>query len=181
MTLSKPAPEQIALEDVIENTTWTPEVEIRTNRFARVPTRGILVTTRGKVVIEQNWFDRLNMSGILIADDAESWYESGSVKDVTIRNNTFNHCGGREHPVILIAPENTSVDPDVPVHRNIRIEGNIIRTANALVLDAKSTRGLTFRKNEISFTDAVRKPVNLAGAVRLTACSGVQIQDNMII
>lgn len=47
------------------------------------------------------------MSGILIADDAEGWLESDMVKDVTFRRNTFNHCGGKDRPVIFIAPENT--------------------------------------------------------------------------
>ena len=173
MTLDKPASAIIEPHDVIENVTWTPQVEIRGNRFARIPTRGILVTTRRKVVIEQNHFDRLMMSGILIADDAESWFESGRVEDVTIRQNTFNHCGGREHPVIYIAPENRHVDLDTPVHRNIRIEENCIHTADALLLDAKSTRGLSFRKNNITFTGTDRKPIDLTGAFRLTACSGV--------
>ncbi|SEO89799.1 right-handed parallel beta-helix repeat-containing protein [Paenibacillus sp. OV219] len=181
LTLDKPPSDSIAPHDVIENVTWTPQVEIRNNRFARIPTRGILVTTRRKVVIEQNHFDRLMMSGILIADDAESWFESGRVEDVTIRQNTFNHCGGREHPVIYIAPENRHVDLDIPVHRNIRIEENCIHTADALLLDAKSTRGLTFRENDITFTGTDRKPNDLTGAFRLTACSGVQLQDNKII
>ena len=29
------------------------------------------------------------MSGILLSDDASSWYESGMCKDVTISNNVF--------------------------------------------------------------------------------------------
>jgi hypothetical protein len=33
---------------------------------------GVLVTTRRKVVIENNRFDRITMSAVLISDDAES-------------------------------------------------------------------------------------------------------------
>lgn len=171
LTLNKPDPESMEPEDVVENVTWTPQVEIRNNYFARVPTRGILVTTRRKVVIEHNQFERTMMSGILIANDAESWFESGIVKDVTIRRNTFNHCGGEEHPVILIAPENTVVDSDQPVHRNIRIEENVIHNANALVLSAKSTCGLTFQNNHISFSDGE--------LFRLVACSDVRIDGGI--
>lgn len=54
----------------VENVTWTPEVEIRNNYFSRIPTRGILVTTRRKVVIEDNVFYRIPMSGVLVSDDA---------------------------------------------------------------------------------------------------------------
>lgn len=181
LTLEHQTSDLIAPHDVIENVTWTPQVEIRGNRFARIPTRGILVTTRRKVIIENNHFDRLEMSAILIADDAESWFESGRVEDVTISRNNFNQCGGREHPVIYIAPENRCADIEKPVHRNVRIEGNTFHCSDALLLDAKSTRELKFRKNKISCANASRKPADLTGAFRLTACSGVQIQDNRII
>ena len=52
----------------VENVTWTPEVEIRNNYFSRIPTRGILVTTRRKVVIEDNVFYRIPMSGVLVSE-----------------------------------------------------------------------------------------------------------------
>nr|WP_289201344.1 right-handed parallel beta-helix repeat-containing protein [Parabacteroides goldsteinii] len=105
ITLDRNIPQTIRdkKELVVENVTYTPEVLIRNNYFARIPTRGILVSTRRKVLIENNTFFRMQMSGILIADDARSWFESGMVRDVTIRNNNFMECGG---PVILISPEN---------------------------------------------------------------------------
>src|SRR5206468_12764963 len=74
----------------IENLTWTPEVLIQNSRFERTNTRGLLLTTRRKVIIENNVFYKTGMSPILIADDALSWFESGAVQDVTIRNNTFD-------------------------------------------------------------------------------------------
>lgn len=120
LTLNHPVPSAIQKEEVvIENVTWTPEVEIRKNYFARTPTRGILITTRRKVVIEKNIFYRTPMSAIAISNDARSWYESGPVHDVTIRNNQFIECGS---PVISIAPENDR--PNRSVHKGIRIENN---------------------------------------------------------
>ena len=103
----------------VENVTWTPEVEIRNNYFSRIPTRGILVTTRRKVVIEDNVFYRIPMSGVLVSDDARGWYESGPVRDVTIRRNLFMECGS---PVIAVMPENDRYEG--AVHRNVRIEAN---------------------------------------------------------
>lgn len=108
-----------AVDLAIENVTWTPEVEIRGCYFARTPTRGILITTRRKSVIEDNTFVRTPMPAILIADDARSWYESGPVKDLTIRRNTFIDCS---QPVIDVRPENDR--DDGPVHSNITIEAN---------------------------------------------------------
>lgn len=113
-------PERLSYEDwAVENITWTPEVEIRNNYFARTPTRGILISTRGKSIIEDNTFLRIPMASILVSDDARNWYESGPVKDLTIRNNTFIECS---NPVISISPEIEIYDQ--PVHKNILIESN---------------------------------------------------------
>lgn len=60
---------------------------IRDNRA-----RSVLVTTKGKVLIEGNYFSS-QMHGILIEGDNHKWYESGAVQDVTIRNNMFENIG----------------------------------------------------------------------------------------
>lgn len=129
---------------VIENVTWTPEVEITGNRFSRIPTRGILLTTRKKSLIENNVFYGMQMSAILVADDAMSWYESGPVHNLTIRRNTFLQCGG---PVILIAPEYRKYEG--PVHKHILIEENVFESDNPGVsaISAKGVDGLIIRNN----------------------------------
>ena len=129
---------------VVENVTWTPEVNIVNNYFGRIPSRGLLVTTRRKVNIENNTFYAMQMSGILIADDAMSWYESGMAKDVTIHNNTFIDC---KSPIIFIQPENR-VDKGY-VHSNIRIENNTFKGVDGTVVSAKSVLGLDILDNLI--------------------------------
>lgn len=104
---------------VVENTTWTPSVEITGNYFARTPTRAILLTTRRPSVISRNVFYRIPMAAILVSDDARSWYESGPVHNLTISDNTFFECSA---PAILIKPELTTFE--APVHRNIIIRNN---------------------------------------------------------
>ena len=126
----------------VENITWTPEVEIRNNYFARTPTRGILITTRGKSIIENNTFFRIPMASILISDDARNWYESGPVKDLTIRNNIFIECN---NPVINISPEIEKFDQ--PVHKNILIEGNRFIGASDNFLKISATDNVTIRNN----------------------------------
>lgn len=129
---------------VIENVTWTPEVEITGNRFSRIPTRGVLLTTRKKSLIENNVFYGMQMSAILVADDAMSWYESGPVHNLTIRKNTFLQCGG---PVILIAPEYKKYEGSV--HKHILIEENVFESDNPGVsaISAKGVDGLVIRDN----------------------------------
>lgn len=121
LTLSSPLSSEVMQQKdlVVENVTWTPEVRITNNYFARVPTRGILITTRRKSLIEGNTFYGMQMSGIFVADDGLSWYESGPVHDLTIRQNTFLNCG---EPIISIDPENREYKG--AVHKNITIEEN---------------------------------------------------------
>ena len=174
LTLDKPLPASLRVADkwVVENVTYTPEVVIRHNYFTRVPSRGILMTTRRKVVIEDNTFHRMQMSGILIADDARSWYESGPVKDVTIRNNRFLECAT---PVIFIWPENDKNQGCV--HRNIRIENNFFRLnkgTDAIV--AKSVEGLTVTGNSFQGVDSL----DLNRLVRTEGCQDVKLEGNWL-
>lgn len=118
-TTEKLPDESLSGELVIENTTWTPEVEIEKNIFARTPTRAILLTTRRRSVIRYNVFFRIPMPAILVADDARSWYESGPVHDLLITGNRFFECSA---PAILIKPE-ISIS-NGPVHSGIFINNN---------------------------------------------------------
>lgn len=139
--------------DCVENITCTPSVEVRNCYFNRISTRGILVTTPRKVVIANNTFDHLGMSAVLIEADAEGWYESGPVKDVTIENNRFIGCaynGGPHKATIAINPSNKVLDSKKPVHTGIRIIGNYFETEGRPILYAKSTRDLIYRNNTVN-------------------------------
>ncbi|WP_250301589.1 Ig-like domain-containing protein [Streptomyces sp. A 4/2] len=131
---------------VVENTTYTPTVDIAGNTFRNIPTRGVLVTTRRPVVIQDNVFDGTQMAGIFISSDAYQWYESGPVRDVLIKNNTFLRPAD---PVIFVEPTNQVVDAANPVHRNIRIQDNDFRIGDVRLLDAKSVGGITFERNDV--------------------------------
>ena len=154
LTLDGSVPKDVVLErDCMENMTCTPSVYIARNTFTRTSTRGVLVTTPRKVVIEDNEFISTGMTAILIEGDALDWFESGPVTDVTIRRNTFTDCafhGGPNHATIAINPSNTKVGPEYPVHRNIRITDNTFNIFYGPALSAKSVRGLTFKRNSVN-------------------------------
>jgi len=167
--------------DCLENMSREPSVVVRNCRIEGTNTRGMLVTTRGKVLIENNVFYRTGMQAILIADDAKSWYESGPVRDVMIRHNRFDECGYNSAPdnyTIAIVPENSELVSGYAVHRNIRIEDNIFKVYDYPVLKARSVDGLTFLHNTIlssSFLPAgQRRP-----RVLLTACTRTRISEGL--
>lgn len=161
----------------IENITWTPEVVIQNSRFERTNTRGILVTTRRKVLIENNIFFHTGMYPILIADDASSWFESGAVQDVTIRNNVFEECGNNSGSgAINIAPENHDLTEENSVHRNIRITENVFIVNRGGVLNARSVDRLVFTSNKIMHTNLIEDVDK--SVIYLAACKNVLIEKN---
>jgi hypothetical protein len=187
LELSAPLPSGVGVNDCLENLTWTPSLTVRGCRFEMTNTRGLLVTTPRKVVIEDNHFYRPGMYAIQISGDAGSWYESGAVRDVTIRRNIFEECGynrgRRDSYAIAVNPEVHEQVEGHYVHRNIRILNNAFRVLNGLVLKAKSVDGLTFKGNTIersAWTPPLRSAPNPneqpAEAFLLESCKGVDIQ-----
>ncbi|WP_142307646.1 discoidin domain-containing protein [Bacillus toyonensis] len=146
LTLDQNVPSSVTANSYfVENATWNPNVTITGSTFESIATRGILVTTRGNVLIDHNTFNRTEMSAILIADDANSWYESGMVRNVTISNNTFNNTG---NSVISIEPSAPSTNPDKTVHSNINISGNTFyKTGGTTSIYAGSINGFNFTNN----------------------------------
>jgi hypothetical protein len=171
LTLAQPVPAELQEKDVIENVTWTPEVLITGCEVRRTPTRGFLLTTRRKAVVENNQFYRTRMSAILLENDASGWYESGAIRDLTIRNNEFFFC---REPVIHINPRN-SIANDA-AHQNIRIEGNRFQLRDKLAIQAHSTRGLTITGNSF-LTDQL---LHAREAIRTSDCAEVVIRKNSV-
>lgn len=139
----KSAIDKLKPNTVVENMSERSDVLIENNTFTRVPTRGVLLSNGGKAVVKNNRFIGTVMSGILIADDASSWYESGPVEDVTIEGNRFVECGG---PVIAIKPENSRHAGGV--HKNIRIIHNVFEGGGSVQeVAARSVSGLEVKGN----------------------------------
>ncbi len=132
--------------DVIEDITRCPNLSFTGNTINRIITRGLLITTRGKVLVENNRFVCTEMDGILFSNDAKSWYESGRVLEATIRNNRFDYCGGYYTEIL---PENGTTGSIV--HGDFIIEGNEFDSPVGGGINAKSARSLTVRNNRIKY------------------------------
>ncbi|MCU0779212.1 MAG: right-handed parallel beta-helix repeat-containing protein [Akkermansiaceae bacterium] len=169
LTLERPVPDELAENDVIENVTWTPAVEIRGCKVMHIPTRGFLITTPRTVLVEDNEFLATHMSAIQVDADTRSWFESGAVRDMTIRGNRFIRCG---EPVIHINPRNSV--PNSAVHRNIRIVDNTFDLRNKLAIGAKSTAGLRITGNRI----LADEPLANNAWLLTTDCADVVVDDN---
>ncbi|GAA4904968.1 hypothetical protein GCM10025789_25240 [Tessaracoccus lubricantis] len=152
-------------QHVVENLTYSPQLTVRGNHFESIPTRGVLVTTRKPVLIENNVFDQMEMASIYISGDANNWYESSVVRDVTIRGNLFTRPGGAaggSNPVIFVDPILNTIVPTRKAHENITIEDNTFLVGDSTIVDAKSVNGLRILNNTVGRYDR-----GLASAVTL--------------
>ncbi len=167
LTLVDPLPNNIRVNaDVVENATWTPDVVIADNLSEYIPTRGILCTTRGKVLIEGNTFRNHPLAAILLEDDANGWFESGYITDMTIRNNVFENCSA---PQIYSNPRTSvSTDPEKTVHSNITVENNTF-TGPATNLKFISVKNVKVVGNTFSIA---------GGTVTLSGCNGYDVNGN---
>ena len=165
---------------VAENTTYSPDVVIRNCKFSYVPTRGILCTARGKVLIENNEFYGMTMASVYISNDSNQWYESGPVRDMTIRNNTFYilKSAHKNKGGIFIDPVTKGGSlPENPIHKNITIDSNIFYMEHDNAVYARSVQNLTITNNTVKICDsaAAEKEIH---AFRFEKCKNVVLSGN---
>ena len=169
-TVSNGSPKYVA-----ENVTYAPAVTIRGNTFKNTATRGILCTTRQKVLIEDNTFLNMSMATIFLSNDSGDWYESGPIRDMTIRGNTFyiktiGDTWWDYKSAVYIHPVtygNGLPSYENPIHKNITIEDNIFHMSDDTVVKAESVENLTIRNNTILRTDP-EFTITLSGTDTLT-------------
>ncbi len=180
LTLENPLPPGIGVGDALENADWHPSVTFRNNTVRHNRARGALFTTPKKVLVEHNDFIWSSGSAILLAGDAQGWYESGRCQDVTIRHNLFDHnlsCLFQfTDAIISICPEVRQPEKQTErYHRNICIEHNRFITHRVPLLSAISADGLVFRNNEVIYDDAA-PPLHGGTPYRIRHCGTVELQ-----
>jgi len=188
---TQPIPKTVQAGDFMENKTWTAGLEIRNCELTkRFRSRGILVTTPKKVIIENNYFQTAG-TAILIEGDTDFWFESGANTDVSINNNVFEDCltsgcekgHGTEWGEAIISitpshrPEN---DKTEPYHKNIKIKNNTFKTFDIPLVHARSVRGLTFNNNEVIRTYTYKPYAWQNCSFLLDGCREVNISGNRI-
>lgn len=165
----------------LENLTWNADLTFRNNTVRENRARTILVTTKGKVLIEDNYFSS-QMHGILIEGDNKFWYESGAVEDVTIQGNTFVNSGflGTEAYPLLASPLFTPAQRigEGQYHRNIKFNNNKLSSFNGLLVKSLSVDGLEIVGNTLTFSDDY-PAVDAYPSIDINYSKNVTIKDNM--
>ena len=167
----------------IDNLSHTAAFICRNNRFGSCRARGVLISTPKPVKIQNNYFESSG-SAILVAGDANGWFESGACHDVEISGNVFTDsclssmfqfCEG----IISICPVVPMPSADKPFHSNIRIHGNIFDTPGVPVLYGFSCDGLSFTENRIYRSPRDEGWHPRKDPIRLEYCKNVKIDKNV--
>jgi hypothetical protein len=141
--------------------------------------RGILISTGGEVVIENNCISS-PQAAVRISGDANSWFESGPVEKVIIKNNRFEHCGysirNPNKAVIDIDPEIQKIIPDFYYHDTVIVQNNNFSDFTGKLIHGKSFKSLIFTGNKVLHRDWCGKH-NL---FELEHCKETEIENNKI-
>ncbi|MCB1132213.1 MAG: right-handed parallel beta-helix repeat-containing protein [Verrucomicrobiae bacterium] len=133
----------------------TAEVLIRNCVLRGNRARGILLGSRGRMVVEGNKF-HVPGAAILFEGDSRFWFEQAGVRDVVIRGNTFDNCnyGVWGNGCIQVGSGIADEFKETSrYNRNIRIENNLFRAFSPLpLLSIYSVDGLTFQGNRLERT-----------------------------
>ena len=133
----------------------TAEVLIKNCVIRGNRARGVLLGSRGKMVVEGNTFHTPGCA-ILFEGDARFWFEQAGVHEVVIRNNNFDNCnfGVWGRGVITVGSGiSKEFRPTSRYNKNITIENNLFRVfSNQPLLNLYSVDGLVFRNNRLERT-----------------------------
>lgn len=165
----------------IENITNMPSLIMRNCTVRNNRARSILISTTKKILVENNYFDSM-MAGVLIAGDANKWFESSGVSDVVIRRNTFVNIGkGGANPQSVL-----QISPEIPIghrgngyyHGTILFEDNIIRTFDSQVIYGLSIKNLVIRNNKFIKSEDFKPIFTDLSFIDLQNCKDVSIYGN---
>ncbi len=146
VTFTEPLPAGVKPRHVIAADDEYPDVLIKGCRMRGNRARGLLLGSRGPIVIEDCYF-HIPGAAILFEGDGNYWFEQSGVKDVTIRNNTFEN-GNYGYSVwgsACIAVGSGIPDTTGPrYHRNIKVVGNTFRIFDPRIANLYSVDGFEF-------------------------------------
>lgn len=154
VTVKQPLSKEVKLKDGIASITDQPDVLISNCRMRGNRARGFLLGSRGKIVIENNYF-HIPGAAILFEGDCRYWFEQAGVRDIVIRKNIFDNCfyGTWGNAVIQVA---SGIEQDKRsqsrYNRNLQITENTFRTFCPEILNLYSVDGLVFKQNKIEET-----------------------------
>ena len=164
----------IAAGDVVESTAM-PEITVRRCISGKNRPRGFLLSSGARTLIEDCVFSNCSCA-IHFTGDTTYWYESGPVRDVTIRHCHFHnwgYCCDAKY-AIMATPQVEVTETSPCYHRGIVIEDNVFEGFSSGLLYLCRTEQVRFRNNR--YIRSSRYPAYDAETVHLEACGKCDIE-----
>jgi len=133
----------------VENASLIANLTFRNNVVRDNPARGMLVGAQGKVVIENCLF-HTTATAIKFESDGQFWFESGGVRDVTIRGNTFDHCREGWGSAVVEFQPRPAREPGRFFHDRVTICGNTFLGGIPRLAAACDMQHFTFTDNRVA-------------------------------
>lgn len=151
VTFDESIPDSFELGDALADAEANPDVLISGCYIGNNRARGLLIGSKGHVVIEKNTFHTPG-TAILFEGDGNYWYEQSGVKDVTIRDNLFENCmyGSATWGSAVIAVGSGIPDKEHSrYHSGIVVEGNTFRGFDSRIVNLYCVDGFVYRNNTV--------------------------------
>jgi hypothetical protein len=182
VTFDRPLPDSVAEGDVINVMTRQANILIRNNRIGKNRARGMLVSTLGTVLVEDNYF-HTHGTAIRISGGVDHWYEAGPTREIMIRNNEFDHCmyGGSGNSIIdAIVVDADDSNTTAPYHETVTIKDNLFRTEHGNLVTAYRVGNLSFTNNRIIVEPYQRDDVTSDTPFELKAVGSFSLTGNIV-
>lgn len=173
-------PDGVELKHVVAQEGEYPEVLISGCYIGNNRARGLLLGSRGKIVVEKCHFHTPG-SAILFEGDGNYWYEQAGVRDVIIRDNLFDNCmyGSATWGSACIATGSGLPDKEhARYNRNIIVQNNVFKGFDSRIVNMYSADGFVFRNNKIIKTDDYPAYGDPDKKFVFTHCDNVDVSDN---
>jgi hypothetical protein len=183
VTFEAPAPEGVAVGDLLGNASRCPRLRIRRCTVRSNRARGFLIQTRDAVV-EDNRFENCSGAAMHITCDGGFWTEAIGTRDVIVRRNTIVDCNlgvaMTEGAINVFAHLPGWKHAPAGVHRGVTIEGNTIDRTDNSAIAVGAADGVTVTGNTIR--NWGRRPTRKHGAaaVYIHRSRNVTVRDNAL-
>lgn len=162
--------------DVLESLTRVADLIFRNNIVRHNRARGMLIATKGNVLIENNYF---NTSGcaILFESNGVFWFESGGVYNVHIKDNTFDSC--RYSPwgnAIIDCPPRPAEEENKYFHKKIAVTDNRFIMINDSVALFNNAEEIIFEGNTVEHSEAVQPYITVQHVAKARIKTDLPIQ-----
>ena len=165
----------VKVGDNIENVDRNADLIFRNNIVRNNRARGMLIATRGKVIIEDCYF-HTSGSAILFESNGSYWFESGGTTDVTVQNNFFDRCKYTVWGVSVIScVPRMAIEDEKYFHKNIKINNNEFKTTFDHLIQFDNVENISFKGNRVSADKGVTPKVTVKHV------KNASIDENIVI